>query len=1318
MSKTFNNFMKSLGDSLRVDKYLQAAHDYITFMGLMSRPVGIVTKNYGFVRNTLYRNIGSGLHDYDGYGSVIGTLSDFDYNAFEKAPWYYIDEKKNSTSNYLQYINSTYFDGDGITNNFIDADTKIAFFDNNSLLLENNKVGAIRSYTVDGISTAIDGSNLQTNPNSFDDTRLGAINNFYLNATLYNSRNLYNEKIDKGNSITSGVYSRFGFDGDLGMETGEAHTIEGRVKTQNELLGDLIPWSTTDHNYNSEIVGGGRKNDGNLKTIQNIFDLKDINNLSIEYTDDSKNTTKNNLYYPFGNFYSITYSLGLTSSSGYKTKEFIAKSMLGYDLLSNVPDLDVELNNIKDNNPKKHYVGNGTRGTNYIDKISGTDVKFIKYDNETNSSVVRMQFPDMGNDNLWSTRALYTYGEAEGEREGTPDAMSDLAVTYNDGIEYGRHIVYNSGTTSNKKDIIHYTNKRFLKGDYDTLISRFHSNNIGIDGSRGNRDITSTALSQYGMSHGRNLLKVSPTNENGYDNPYCRVWTYHHQYSTLKDVIRPFDVDLGELKTTALAAYRTTDAFDKLSKYGVKGSNRLVQIAPTNGTNVKNCMFSIENLAWKGEKNFFQGHEDQKGPLGGRIMWFPPYNLKFSESVGINWSQNQFIGRGESIYTYTNTERSGNLSFKILIDHPSIINQWRGEVKGGDGIGDVDDIHSNEQQLLRFFAGCEILQAQMPDTKNQQPIPTPKKEVKKVETPPTIYDELVFYVFYPNNYSGVDDEPSGVVKPMEYLANGIGASKYLHHESNSGKYRIDDYATTLDVNFPGYEMSKSTNGISSGSSGYKDSTINSGTTLVDVQNIKMAYQYLQSNKNGKPNFWAYRCDKAYENQVLHSYTKDNTSWRRINYYDLETFGLNGSGFKKLTQVHTNDDEKLKEGRLFSFADVFCAIQPEGKSVLNGEYNGDSVNIISEMLDTFTVKSVEIKGFASSHGYNKSNNVLGKNRANTIKKWLQYKSNKFNNATFVDEINEIGDKLSDYNSNSFLAKVWRCSRVTIKLEKKEILIPSELTDVPKDGTDNITYADNKTYNEIEKAVEIADASKSRNISDLSRAYFKKTGEPLSELDKLVTKNQIENNNAEADAELMKAKQNGDTSFIMEGVNYGYRDEYKFFSELGDKEPFLHRKIVQKIKYFDPAFHSITPEGFQSRLTFLHQCTRQGNTSSASDLSNNNRTANNLAFGRPPICVLRIGDFYNTKIIIESLAIDYDDTTWDLNDEGIGVMPMIANVTIQFKFLGGSDLSGPINRLQNALSFNHYANTSLYDNRAEEIEYDDEGKISNFKFKPEV
>jgi hypothetical protein len=178
---------------------------------------------------------------------------------------------------------------------------------------------------------------------------------------------------------------------------------------------------------------------------------------------------------------------------------------------------------------------------------------------------------------------------------------------------------------------------------------------------------------------------------------------------------------------------------------------------------------------------------------------------------------------------------------------------------------------------------------------------------------------------------------------------------------------------------------------------------------------------------------------------------------------------------------------------------------------------------------------------------------------------------------------------------------------------------------------------------------------------------------------------------------------------------YDNESKFFSLLEKEEPFLHHKISDKIKYFDPAFHAISPEGFNARLTFLQQCTRQGPTIGGSD-NGSETTANNLAFGRPPVCILRIGDFYYTKILIESLSFSFDPLMWDLNQEGIGVMPMIADINMRFKFIGGSSLAGHITRLQNALSFNYYANTEVYDNRSELAEYDENGNITKFKPNP--
>jgi hypothetical protein len=43
-------------------------------------------------------------------------------------------------------------------------------------------------------------------------------------------------------------------------------------------------------------------------------------------------------------------------------------------------------------------------------------------------------------------------------------------------------------------------------------------------------------------------------------------------------------------------------------------------------------------------------------------------------------------------------------------------------------------------------------------------------------------------------------------------------------------------------------------------------------------------------------------------------------------------------------------------------------------------------------------------------------------------------------------------------------------------------------------------------------------------------------------------------------------------------------------------------------------------------------------------------------------------------------------------------MIVSVTMGFKFIGGQGLKGPIDELQNALSFNFFANTEMYDERA--------------------
>ena len=165
-----------------------------------------------------------------------------------------------------------------------------------------------------------------------------------------------------------------------------------------------------------------------------------------------------------------------------------------------------------------------------------------------------------------------------------------------------------------------------------------------------------------------------------------------------------------------------------------------------------------------------------------------------------------------------------------------------------------------------------------------------------------------------------------------------------------------------------------------------------------------------------------------------------------------------------------------------------------------------------------------------------------------------------------------------------------------------------------------------------------------------------------------------------------------------------DETRYFDFIGEEYPEYFETISEKIKYFHPGFHSTTPEGLNTRLTFLQQCLRQG--PSIYDKANSTGIkAQNLAFGRPPICILRIGDYINTKITINSLSITYatgNSPQWDLNPEGIGVQPMMADVTLSIDIIGGQSLQGPISRLQNALSFNYYANTEMYERRSDKLE----------------
>lgn len=722
-----------------------------------------------------------------------------------------------------------------------------------------------------------------------------------------------------------------------------------------------------------------------------------------------------------------------------------------------------------------------------------------------------------------------------------------------DGV-YGWNSVALSDYSGSSK-LLEKTNKLFTSYKIGSLINRFHSDATDL-----NSDVISSYDNNFGLSRGRNLIKKKYEGKQigdgstGYDNPYCRVWTAHRQYSKLKDRIRPFVNDDGDPISIAdtqsnYGNLRPLNGNTRLSENSVLKSDGYLRITPSydNKGEYLDCqkyMFSIENLAWK-DIGTGALTTEQRGPKGGRIMWFPPYNLKFSENVNVNWNANSFIGRGEEIYTYTNTIRSGTLDFTLLIDHPSILNKFRGTSS------DVNNKEEIERDILRYFAGCGNLNDEVEPLKPKKEKDKPDGDIPKTTPKGTKKTYKIGYVvFFPNNFSGINE---------------------------------DDYT---------------------------------------MQSI--LYQYNTSDVVVKV------MDTKYEKQKL----------QNGNY---DSYGLNASEYK-------SEIEKI----------IFNSSVDEIKFIpdildLPSNFTGDKV--YSFDAKTCKILDVKFKGFASNHGKENFNNELCLRRRNMMEKLIGMNCEELKESENVKYTRLEGSVLEITQTNSvneLVAKLSRAAYAIVEIEWKDENIAQSNTLV--DGATSVEGLD-------------LSAGKTKPIETLINEH--------------TYTREVANND-----------------------DYSYDNEYLYFSSL-KTDSIEYKNIVDKVRFFEPAFHSITPEGFNSRLTFLHQCTRQGPTNAVNsgrvnvDSNDYLKFAGNLAFGRAPYCILRIGDFFYTKICIDSLSISYDNNgvQWDLNPEGVGVQPMFANISISFKFIGGQDISGPVERLQNAVTANYYANASIYSRHAD-------------------
>jgi len=689
---------------------------------------------------------------------------------------------------------------------------------------------------------------------------------------------------------------------------------------------------------------------------------------------------------------------------------------------------------------------------------------------------------------------------------------------------------------------------------------------------------------------------------------YCRVFAKDIPYLQYNDLqkVDGITVNGRRFSNSVLDnTYNLNIAPNKME--GGHSSTNIIGGAGNEGY-AKKYMFSLENLAWRTGapgNSVSDLAVCERGPNGGRVMWFPPYGLTFSESVSANWNSSDFLGRPEPVYTYKNTQRSGTLSWKIVVDHPSVLNVIVNKVLNNEtNKARVDSI------LESFFAGC-----------------------RKYD----LYELAKKYYKVPPG-------------ELSYLQDVITSKE----------------ATKEELQF------------------IKE-TIQSGKDAP----TKGATDAAQSNPLGKTYFDKYLNIGAYfENDYPKPKTTPNYTEEYVRYTDT-------SNKNKYTQKPNG----AALGNFFSQTvtpnyDILKAMALDLKNQFKQYPDGTVTVVVDSSCSAPATKEYNIE--------------LSKRRIDSVIKFFKEDANT---AEFFDK------RLFVKNGNP-------------KGETTTTQVKKASTNVGPFTLENVTTA-GETYNCTDKDVNTPGGDTQSGSKDIftipsmacRRAYISKTENTLSapvippppNYTQVLVGNVVTTTVRTEEITQQRIRRDNITKRVLRNL----LSECDYFETIKSETPMVFDNLKDKLKFFQPAFHSTTPEGLNTRLTFLQQCMRPGNTiptikkstpSGKPVLEYNN--AVNTAFGAPPVLVLRIGDFYNTKIIPTSLGLTYEEL--DLNPEGIGVQPMIANVTMGFNFVGGSGLKESVDRLQNALTFNYYANTEIYDDRSVTTANEDFLKILDEEF----
>jgi len=664
------------------------------------------------------------------------------------------------------------------------------------------------------------------------------------------------------------------------------------------------------------------------------------------------------------------------------------------------------------------------------------------------------------------------------------------------------------------------------------------------------------------MTKGSRVIKYVDDNGAIRGEEYCRVFTKDTPYYTFND-LQKTDGNIRKFTNSVLDSTFNLNIAPN-SREGGQDSTNLV--GGENG-NAKKYMFSIENLAWRtSNKPGFSVNDlpiSERGPNGGRIMWFPPYDISFDETNQARWDENVFLGRPEPIYTYNSTKRTGSLSWKIVVDHPSILNVI---------VNKILNKPQSQQELNSivesFMAGC-----------------------------------LKYDI-----YELAQRFPSFSRKELEEILS-----------------------ETKNLNDIGPEFQNSQTG-SDGNSSQNNAASGFNPILQGFQNLSFYFDESVPAGGAGVNTTSVSFDTAFN-----SYKSEK------NIYEAQ----NGTGS---TQMGDFFDANISDAKFNSYVSEFL---PK----------------LYEDLEQNVTVTLTLLGQTDNTALRRANESLSKRRIESVKNFIL-------NYTFGD-----GKKISKY-------------------------------------ADRLRFSDNPVGASGTNSEGVGCESQTNRYSIGATACRRVVITKIDESPN-PTNPQAEDQDPQANPRI-QTRQSGtegstNSTSVQQTTNPNYTNlakkilkkllnEADYFQVMKSDNPMVYDSLKDKLKFFQPAFHSMTPEGLNSRLTFLNQCVRPGDTipTIGPDGQLIQNDAINTSFGAPPVCVLRIGDFYHSKIVISSVSFRYDPLVFDINPEGIGVQPMIADVTLNFDFIGGQGLAGPVQKLQNALSFNFYANTEMYDDRAEVTE----------------